>query len=161
MSTTRKTTKSFDRHLQYFAYGANLSQAEMRRRCPESRPLGPALLENHRLCIALPADAPPGPGWATIAPSPGDSVHGALYALHTADLPALDDYEGYPALYRRTESVILTDKAPMRAMLYQMRTPLRGARPTRRYTDTLRSGYQDFGLPLHGLEILFRENESF
>lgn len=133
----------------------------MRRRCPRSRPLGPALLENHRLRIALPADAPPGPGWATVIPSPGDSVRGAIFELHADDLPALDAYEEYPALYLRTEKTVRPAGPPVRAMLYLMREPLRGARPSDAYTETLRRGYRDFELPMHELEAALRECESF
>lgn len=161
MRTTRTTTKSSDRHLLYFAYGANLSQPEMRRRCPQSRPLGPALLENHRFCIALPADEPPGPGWATLVSSPGDSVRGAIFELHEADLPALDEYEGYPTLYRREDRTVLAGGPPVSAMLYLMHEPLRGARPGDVYIETLRSGYRDFGLPIQELEAALRKSGSF
>ena len=34
--------------LLYFAYGANMSMAAMRYRCPDAQALGPAVLDNHR-----------------------------------------------------------------------------------------------------------------
>ncbi|MDY0002073.1 MAG: gamma-glutamylcyclotransferase family protein [Polyangia bacterium] len=37
----------------YFAYGSNLDQAQMRRRCPTAAPIGPATLDGWRLAFGL------------------------------------------------------------------------------------------------------------
>ena len=46
------------------------------------------------------------------------------------------------------------------ALLYRMREPLRPARPSPAYAETLRTGYRDFGLPGESLEAALREAEA-
>ncbi len=132
----------------------------MRRRCPRSLPVRPARLSGHRLRIALPQNSPKGPGWATVTPAPGAYVPGALYHLHEDDLAALDEYEGYPGLYLREEVTIETAGGPEGAMIYRMREPLRPARPTPEYEETLRRGYRDFCLNDEILEAALREAQT-
>jgi hypothetical protein len=71
----------------YFAYGANMSVSGMARRCPRSKPLGPARLARHRLAVMR-------EGWLTVARDPGSAVHGVVWELALADVAALDRYEG-------------------------------------------------------------------
>ena len=47
----------------YFAYGANMERAAMRKRCPAAQPLGPAALRGWRYVIAQ--------GYGSVAPAPG------------------------------------------------------------------------------------------
>lgn len=129
----------------------------MRRRCPRSEPLCAARLEGHALRLALPGSHPPGQGFATVTPAPGRSVPGALFRLHPDDLPALDAYEGCPALYARGECAVQAGGQEVRAMLYRMREPLRPTRPRAGYVRTLREGYADFGLPLEILEEALKD----
>lgn len=121
----------------------------------------PARLSDYRLTIALP-EASPGnqPGWATVTPEKGAETPGALFRLHADDLPALDHFEDYPALYDREDVEIVTADGPLRAMLYIMRHPLRAARPAAHYVETLRQGYQDFDLPMEALEGVLGETFS-
>ena len=128
----------------------------MHRRCPRSLPARAARLSGYLLRIALPQDSPEGPGWATVTPRQGACVPGAFYHLHKDDLGALDEYEGYPGLYLREEVTIETESGPEPAMIYRMREPLRPARPTPEYEETLRRGYRDFDLKEEILEIALR-----
>ena len=154
----RRTTTSATPESSYFAYGANLHIAQMKSLCPRSAPVCPARLENYRLTIALPATAASNqPGWATVTPHEGAQALGALFRLHADDLPALDHFEDYPALYGREEVEILTAEGPHRAMLYIMRHPIRKARPAAHYVETLRQGYRDFDLPMEALESVLGE----
>ncbi len=132
----------------------------MRRRCPRSLPRRAARLSGYLLRIALPQDSPKGPGWATVTPAPGAYVPGALYHLHEDDLGALDEYEGYPGLYLREEVTIETQSGPETAMIYRMREPLRPARATPEYEETLRRGYRDFDLDEEILEAALRDVRS-
>ncbi len=143
----------------YFAYGANLNIAHMKSLCPGSAPLCFAHLEDHILTIALPETASPdAPGWATVTPETGGRVLGALFHLRADDLPALDRFEGYPTLYNREEVEVATDDGPRTTMIYVMRRPLRAARPTAQYVETLREGYRNFGLPMAVLEDVLEES---
>ena len=145
----------------YFAYGANLHVSQMKSLCPRSAPVCPARLEGYRLTIALPFSAPENQsGWATVTPHKGAETLGALFHLHADDLPALDHFEDYPALYNRKNVEIRTDEGVDRAMIYIMRHPIRTARPAAHYVETLRQGYRDFDLPMEALESVLGETYS-
>jgi len=78
----------------YFAYGANMERAAMRKRCPAARPVGPALLRGWRYVIAQ--------GYGSIAPAPGACVFGVLWRLTPRDLAALNAFESLDSgLYTR------------------------------------------------------------
>ena len=142
----------------YFAYGANLHIAQMKSLCPKSAPVCPARLQEYRLTIALPAASPGNQhGWATVTPHKGAEAPGALFRLHADDLPALDHFEDYPALYDRKEVELITAEGSLRAMLYIMRHPIKAARPAAHYVETLRQGYRDFDLPMEVLESVLGE----
>ena len=142
----------------YFAYGANLHIAQMKSLCPRSAPVCPARLQEYRLTIALPAASPGNqPGWATVTPHKGAEALGALFRLHADDLPALDHFEDYPALYDRKEVELIIAEGSLRAMLYIMRHPIKAARPAAHYVETLRQGYRDFDLPMEVLESVLGE----
>ncbi len=57
----------------YFAYGANMERAGMRKRCPGAVALGPARLRGWRYIIAS--------GYGSVAPAQGCEVHGVLWRL--------------------------------------------------------------------------------
>ena len=79
----------------YFAYGSNMDVAAMAQRCPRSVAIGPARLIRHRL-------APMREGWLTVTRDQRACVHGVLWNLALADVPALDRYEGVAnGLYRK------------------------------------------------------------
>ena len=154
----RRTTTSATPDSNYFAYGANLHLAQMKSLCPRSAPVCPARLVDYRLTIAQPAASSGNqPGWATVTPEAGAQVPGALFRLHEDDLPALDHFEDYPALYDRKDVEIVTAEGPLHAMIYIMRHPLKPARPAAHYVETLRQGYRDFDLPMEVLEGVLGE----
>jgi len=136
----------------YFAYGSNLNRAQMAARCPLVQPVGPLVLKDYRLKFAGEGSRWWGPGGvATVAPSPGSIVHGALYRLGIGEDGALDRYEGIATgRYRRVEDLVIVDGE---AVLVYVGTELLGAEnpPSARYLETIRQGYRDWGLPLSAL----------
>jgi hypothetical protein len=85
----------------YFAYGSNMDVAAMASRCPKSRPLGSARLARHRFIIME-------PGFASVLRDPRANVHGVLWDLAFADVPALDRYEDVNrGLYKKTTQPVL------------------------------------------------------
>ena len=81
--------------MKYFAYGANLSKANMARLCPGAKPLNSVVLPNYKLLFTL-SSRTEGGGTATIKLVHGEHVPGALYEIDAACLRALDKYEGRP-----------------------------------------------------------------
>ena len=96
----------------YFAYGANMDRAQMAARCPRSTPLGLARLMRHRLGIMR-------EGWLTVIRDPRAQVHGVLWNLALADVPALDRFEGVGArLYVKAVQPVVAPGGPKRALVY-------------------------------------------
>ena len=76
----------------YFAYGANLNQANMAWRCADAVAVQPFYLQDWRLAFSA---------VATVQPCKGDRVPGALWAISDQDEAALDRFEAWPSLYRK------------------------------------------------------------
>jgi hypothetical protein len=96
----------------YFAYGSNMDVEAMVRRCPRSKPIGLARLERHRLAIMR-------EGWLTAVRAPRAAVHGLLWELALADVPALDRYEGLPkGLYAKVVQPVVAPGGAKRAIVY-------------------------------------------
>jgi gamma-glutamylcyclotransferase (GGCT)/AIG2-like uncharacterized protein YtfP len=125
----------------YFAYGSNMDSDAMARRCPASRPLGLARLAGHRFAMLQ-------TGYATVVCDPRSTVHGVLYDLALADVPALDRYEDIArGLYRKlVQPVLRRDGAPVRALVYIGAGPS-GGRPKPDYMEGVIAAARTAGLP--------------
>jgi gamma-glutamylcyclotransferase (GGCT)/AIG2-like uncharacterized protein YtfP len=125
----------------YFAYGANMDRDAMQMRCPKSRPLGRARLAGHRFVIM-------GSGYASVKRDPQRSVHGVLYDLAFADIPALDRYEDTGrGLYRKiTQPVLRETGGPARAMVYVGTSAQEGS-PQGDYLDRVIAAARAWELP--------------
>jgi gamma-glutamylcyclotransferase (GGCT)/AIG2-like uncharacterized protein YtfP len=108
----------------HFAYGSNMDVAAMTRRCPRSRLLGPARLVGWRFAL-MPS------GYATLVPDPRQRVHGALWDVAVADMPALDRYEQVAqGLYaKRSLRVLRPPAGAVQALVYLGARPELGAAP--------------------------------
>jgi len=132
----------------YFAYGANLSLDSMAWRCPAARPVTAFYLRDWRLELHC---------HATIRPSPGDSVAGALWCITPDCEASLDAFEGYPTYY----SKCVLEQDGIQFMVYEMTPPLTGS-PSQGYVDLLAEGYQDWQLPLPSLyQARIQNHECF
>ena len=103
----------------YFAYGANMERAAMRRRCPGATALGPARLSGWRYAIAE--------GYGSVARAPGRRVFGVLWRLTPRDLAALNIFESLDSgLYRRAMLTVELDGQRARASVLprQLLAPL-------------------------------------
>jgi gamma-glutamylcyclotransferase len=127
-----------DDRLLYFAYGANLSLDSMTWRCPRAQPLTAFYLRDWRLKLYC---------HATIEPSPGDCVAGALWSITSECEKNLDIFEGFPVYYDK----IMIHQDGVDFMAYTMNQPLEGS-PGSSYTRLLEQGYRDWQLPLSWLE---------
>jgi gamma-glutamylcyclotransferase len=121
----------------YFAYGANLSLDSMSWRCPDAEPVTAFYLRDWRLELHC---------HATIRPSAGDCVAGALWSITPDCEASLDAFEGYPVYYHKQ----IVQQDGIEFMVYVMNEPLSG-RPGSSYVNLLAEGYQDWQLPLPAL----------
>lgn len=137
----------------YFAYGSNLDEAQMRRRCPGSRPVGLAVMNNHALCFVGYS-----PSWrgsvASFIPRAGFTVQGALYALTERDLRALDAFEGHPVVYRRVRKrVTLSSGRYGYAYTYVHRLNGWSVEPGPQYLNVIKQAYRRHGFDKQALTI--------
>ena len=123
----------------YFAYGANLNILNMQDRCPDAVAIQPFYLEGYRLAFS---------GVATVLPEQTSRVPGALWAISDEDERALDQFEGWPYLYRKET----LEQDGIQFMVYVMNTTIAGE-PMQGYLDTIAAGYQDWGLALEDLDV--------
>lgn len=127
-----------------FAYGSNLDRAAMAARCPAARPVGLARLERHRLAIMR-------EGYLTAVHDPRRAVHGLLWDVPFADLPALDRYEEMAGgLYVKRLLSLAGEGGAKRALVY-LGSNAGPGRPRPGYLDAVLSAAREAGLPAGAL----------
>jgi Gamma-glutamyl cyclotransferase, AIG2-like len=133
----------------YFAYGSNMLLPMMRRRCPGARHLGRAVLPGYRFIIMR-------GGYASVARSPGHSVHGLLWRLTARDVAVLNAYENLDGgLYRGGSLAVVAGRRRLRALVYVGRSRIPG-RPRPGYLELVTDAARDAGLPPHYVRSLQR-----
>jgi gamma-glutamylcyclotransferase (GGCT)/AIG2-like uncharacterized protein YtfP len=132
----------------YFAYGMNTNKEEMAYRCPGAVALGKAVLPGYRFEFK---------SFATIVPSPGETVEGVLWTITDADEAALDILEGYPEFYDK-KHVKVQQGIDYIAMTYIMNPREKGYAPSDGYYSMVSEGYQAFGL--NQKQLLDAKNRS-
>ncbi len=143
--------------MRYFAYGSNLDATQMRRRCPDSRPLGPARLDFYRLRFDGSSANWSMAAVANITPSALRMVWGALYEVSEADLELLDEFEHVPVNYHRfVVTVESEDHGTSEAVTY-LRTPKQLGAPTAEYLGVVLKGAMDNHLSVEYLAELVEQ----
>lgn len=132
----------------YLAYGSNLNLQQMAKRCPRSAPVGTAVLEGFALLFK---GSPTRGFYLTVEPKGEAKTSVGVWEIDDGDLPALDRYEGYPALYYKKELRLpVTFRATGEtlncdAFLYIMREDRTPGAPARSYFKSCQDGYRSFG----------------
>ncbi len=135
----------------YIAYGSNLSEEQMARRCPTATIVGTTTLKDWRLLFNGPA---------SIEQFEGYEVPVLIWDIKPNDEKNLDIYEGYPRYYRKEMLKIKVNDQKVDAMVYIMNTN-RESRPTKGYYDILDQGYERFGFNKKILETALQESEMY
>ena len=129
--------------MYYFAYGSDLSNKQMLKRCPDSKPKFVAILPNYKLVFA---------GWsrqwrggvASVKPFRGERVRGAIYEVTEKCLRQLDRHEaGYD---RFKVTVFDEDNEPVEAITYIKAGQLDETPPAKEYLAVIQQGYRDWRL---------------
>jgi cation transport regulator ChaC len=137
----------------HFAYGSNMSRAQMGARCPGACALGTATLAHWRFIIG-PA------GHGSIAPRSGSIVHGVLWRVGARDLAAINAYENIDSgLYVRRILPVRHGGRLRPALVYILRRDGEGrARPG--YVHLVVEAAREWGLPEHYVNALRRWSPS-
>ena len=122
----------------YFAFGSNLNQKQMKRRCKDSKYLGCYSLKNYKLVFR---NYFLGGGVADIQKDKNSTVLGAIYKISKKDEKELDVYEDYPKTYIKKYFKILGKKE----MFYYMPKKTMHVPPSKRYLNLIIQGYKDCG----------------
>jgi gamma-glutamylcyclotransferase len=137
-----------------FAYGANMSSAEMTAFCPQARFVGPARLDGHRFELRR-RSRRWGGGAADIVPADGEAVWGALYEVPPGVLSDLDAKEGAGFAYRRREVQVQHDGRAVAAMVYEVMDKEPEQVPAAPgYVELLEAGARERGLPSDYVDLL-------
>jgi hypothetical protein len=137
----------------YFAFGANMSSAVLRRRGIEVLSREPARLRGYRLVFDLAGLPWVEPAFASIVRHPEHEVYGVLYRLTVDQLERVHSYEGRGYSFIEVE-VEGARSGTTRSRTYQSRWSTPGLRPSRRYLRVLYRGARENGLPSSYLDEL-------
>lgn len=91
----------------YFAYGSNLNKKVLRTWCPNAKYVGKGFLDGWQLVFRK---------YLTIEKAEENDVPIGIWDIPDSEIANLDEYEGYPDLYRKEEMEI----AGMRGIIYIM-----------------------------------------
>jgi gamma-glutamylcyclotransferase (GGCT)/AIG2-like uncharacterized protein YtfP len=133
----------------YFAYGSNMNQEQMAKRCPGSELGSLARLTGWRYFIN-------GRGYAGLEEFPTDHALGCLWSLDAEHVAALDRYEGVEVNCYSKETLAieqLEDESKVSALVYLSVNREYGI-PTPRYQGVVVSGAREVGLPVDYLTML-------
>lgn len=133
----------------YFAYGSNMDEAAMRKRCPKAKALGRARLMRHRFILM-------GNGYASVHRDPVAAVHGVLFDLALSDVPPLDRYEEVArGLYTKEMQPVLRDGgAPCQALIYFGTDPTTDGLPPKGYMEAIVAAARVAALPAPHIAML-------
>ena len=124
----------------YFAYGSNLVEAAMKRRCPGAHAVGTAVLEGYRFFVGL-------EGWGSVMPRPGHIVHGVVWRLTVRDLAVLHAYELLDkGLYDVRTLPVRIGPRRVAAITYLLRRRVPG-RPRPGYVEMIAASARRWNLP--------------
>ena len=122
----------------YFAFGSNLNQKQMKKRCKDSKYIGCYTLKNYKLVFR---NFYLGGGVADIQKQKNSSVLGAIYKISKKDEKELDIYEDFPKTYIKKYFKLLGKKV----MFYFMPKKSKQIPPSKRYLNLIVQGYKDCG----------------
>jgi gamma-glutamylcyclotransferase len=143
---------------KYFAYGSNMSDEQIRERCPSHRFVCIAKLTDYRLAFTRHSKKRRC-GVADVVPAPGQSVWGVVLEMSDSDLAALDGHEGVhakpPAYVRKNVQVLASGGHLVDAITYEVFTkaPSEYA-PNAEYLGLIIAGARKWGLPQDYQEAL-------
>lgn len=124
----------------YFAYGANMNRAVMRKYAPGASPLGLARLYGCRFVIT--AD-----GYASVARAAGQTVYGVLWRITLRDRITLDQWEDTASgLYRTRFFPIEHAGRRQPALVYVARRRGNGV-PKKGYMELILAAARDWKMP--------------
>ena len=122
----------------YFAFGSNLYQKQMKKRCKDSKYIGCHKLKGYKLVFR---HMYYGGGVADVERKKNGMVLGAIYKISKQDEKKLDVYEDFPDVYIKKYFKLFGRKV----MFYYMPKKSKPIPPSKRYLNLIIKGYRDCG----------------
>ncbi len=122
----------------YFAFGSNLYQKQMKKRCKDSKYIGCHKLKGYKLVFR---HMYYGGGVADVERKKNSEVLGAIYRISKKDEKKLDVYEDFPHVYIKKYFKLWGRKV----MFYYMPKKSKLIPPSKRYLNLIIKGYKDCG----------------
>ena len=122
----------------YFAFGSNLYQKQMKKRCKDSKYIGCHKLKGYKLVFR---HMYYGGGVADVERKKNSIVLGAIYKISKQDEKKLDVYEDFPTVYIKKYFKLFGRKV----MFYYMPKKSKPIPPSKRYLNLIIKGYRDCG----------------
>ncbi|WAA08953.1 gamma-glutamylcyclotransferase family protein [Fervidibacillus albus] len=122
----------------YIAYGSNMDQSQMLKRCPNAKRIGKTYLKDWELTI---------PFYANIEKKKGKQTPAFVWEINESDENNLNIYEGYPRCYDKTNIVINVEGKTVSAMAYVMTEQYKNKdkQPRDGYIEQILRGYREAG----------------
>lgn len=131
---------------RYFAYGSNLDESQLHRRCPGAALVTVGSLPDFRLGFTV-RSAGWNAGAADVVESPGEQVWGLVFDLTDENVEVLDRFEGYPHQYGRFIARIDTPQGALDAWVYTAARKQPFVAPSRRYVEIIKEAALRHGFP--------------
>ena len=122
----------------YFAFGSNLYQKQMKKRCKDSKYIGCHKLKGYKLVFR---HLYYGGGVADVEKKKNSTVLGAIYKITKTDEKKLDVYEDFPKVYIKKYFKLYGRKV----MFYYIPKKTKTIPPSKRYLNLIIQGYKDCG----------------
>lgn len=140
-------------YVWFFAYGSNMSRAQIRTRAGEAAEEQAGKLENYELVFNRKARG--GSATANIRPAQGKNVYGVLYRISESGLRSLDRFQGAPTHYRRIEvNVTGAGGNKVAAQVFIATKVEKGLRPAGHYLQSILDAAEEHQLPGEYVEEL-------
>lgn len=145
--------------MRVFIYAENLHPNQLKRRAPEHKFLFKGYLPDHTLHFPR-FSSQWRCGLASVTPSPGERVWGAVFELTDEDLKILDTYDGEvpEGSFRHLEVTVMTEDDQKELVTTHAANPIGKFRVKDDYLDFVRKGVTHWDLPEECLDLweLFR-----
>ncbi len=133
--------------IYYFAYGSNLSEEQMKQRCPNHKLLYVAVLKNYRLDFTIYSNKRDC-GCADIIKDNGKEVWGLVYSLSESDLKSLDKSEGAPINYKRIKVHIINKMNKAKEVhTYEVTEKQPFQAPSNEYLNIIKNAARRYNFP--------------
>ena len=140
--------------MKFFLYGDHLNPTQLKRRAPEHQFLMLATLPEHTITFCR-WSSQWRCGLASVTPSPGEQVWGAVFEVTEEDLRLMDLFEEDvpPSAFRQVQVTVLTDASEKILVTTYAAAPIGKFKPKAHYLDWVMKGLKHWKLPEEAIDL--------